>query len=209
MIRYILFDLDDTLYPADSGIMEIVRERISRFMIERLGMDEEEVVRTRQDYWRRYGTTLRGLQVNHQVDPEEYLAYVHDLPLEEHIRPNPALDRLLERLPAEKVIFTNASEEHARQVLRVLGIERHFSQVFDIRRLNWVCKPNEGAYRQVLAELDAQPKECLLVDDSPANLAVAKALGMSTVLVGNGPSDAADWVITDLLDLAEVLEGKL
>lgn len=209
MIRYILFDLDDTLYPASSGIMAVVRERIGRFMAERLRIPQEDVPRIRQSYLRRYGTTLRGLQEHHRVDPEEYLAYVHDVPLEEYIRPNPALDRMLARIPVEKVIFTNASEEHARRVLRVLGIERHFSRVFDIRRVNWLCKPDEGAYLQVLAGLDVRPEECLLVDDSPANLASAKALGMGTVLVGQGQSDAADRVIGDLLELADVAEEML
>jgi putative hydrolase of the HAD superfamily len=205
VIRYILFDLDDTLYPASSGIMEMVRERIGQFMIERVGLPAEEVPRIRQEYLRRYGTTLRGLQTHHQVDPEDYLAYVHDVPLEQYIRPNPELDCMLERIPVEKVIFTNASEEHARKVLRVLGIERHFTRVFDIRRLNWLCKPDPGAYLQVLAGLGARPEECLLVDDSIPNVASAKVLGMPAILVGPGPCDVADRVIGDLLYLADVI----
>ncbi len=209
MIRYILFDLDDTLYPADSGIMEMVRERIGQFMIERVGLPAQEVPRIRQEYLCRYGTTLRGLQTHHQVDPEDYLAYVHDVPLEQFIRPNPELDRMLERIPVEKVVFTNASEEHAREVLRVLGIERHFTRIFDIRRLNWLCKPDPGAYLQVLAGLEARPEECLLVDDSIPNAASAKALGMPTILVGSGPCDAADRVIGDLLELPEVIAEML
>jgi putative hydrolase of the HAD superfamily len=222
-MRVILFDLDNTIYPLDSGVMELISQRITRFMEEQMGLPPDEVARLRHDYWLQYGTTLRGLQIHHGVDPDEYLAYVHDIPLEEHLRPDPELDRMLTQLAPDKVIFTNATTEHARRVLRALGVERHFSRVFDIRFLDYCNKPDEDAYRRVLDELNVAAGQCLLVEDSARNIGPARALGMKTVLVGAGqadrsrgrfegssgpvgPADGADFTIPHILDLPTVVE---
>jgi putative hydrolase of the HAD superfamily len=205
-MRVILFDLDNTIYPLGSGVMELISQRISRFMAEQMGLPPDEVNRLRHDYWVQYGTTLRGLQIHHGVDPEEYLAFVHDIPVEDLLHPDPELDWMLAELAPEKTIFTNATTEHARRVLRALGVERHFSRVFDIRFLDYRSKPNEDAYRRVLDALSVAAEQCLLVEDSARNIEPARALGMKTVLVGEGPVDGADFTIPRILDLPAVVE---
>ncbi len=204
MIRFLLFDLDETLYPRRTGMFREVGERIHRYM-ERMGLPPEEVPRLRREYYTRYGTTLRGLQLHHNVNADEYLDFVHDLDVSRYLRPDPALDAALSRLPQEKVIFTNASAEYARRVLRALGVERHFSRIFGIRALRYHCKPDPLAFRIVLDALSATPTECLLIDDNPRNIRAAQAIGMPTILVGPPPED--DLVGPRIDEIAQVEEA--
>jgi len=181
----IFFDLDETLYPRCSGLMEAINERISLYMVERLGMQVQMVERLRPEYFRRYGTTMRGLAIHYGIDCDDYLAFVHDLPIEDYLKPDPDLDEALERVPWRKAVFTNASTAHARRVLAVLGVERHFERIFDVAFVDYDGKPARGAYLRVAAAMDARPAECVLVDDSVRNLTPARELGMVTVLVGD------------------------
>jgi putative hydrolase of the HAD superfamily len=206
MLRYLLFDLDETLYPSRSGLMAGIGELMSRYMEERLDMPPTEVPTLREHYYRVYGTTMRGLQIHHGIDPEDYLAYVHDLPLEDYIGPNDELDRVLAEIETEKVVFTNASAEHARRVLKVLGIGRHFSRIIDVRALGYIAKPDPAAYRRALAILGATGDECLLVDDRARNLSPAKELGMITVLVGSEKTADVDFAIGDVTEIGAVVQ---
>ncbi|MFQ6057550.1 MAG: pyrimidine 5'-nucleotidase [Anaerolineae bacterium] len=205
-MKYILLDLDDTLYPRDSGIMQRVSQLILEYMEQRLGLEPSRAADLRREYLRRYGTTMRGLQIDYEIDADDYLTYVHDFPVEDYLQPNPELDCMLGRITAEKVLFTNATAEHARRILAALGVERHFSHIFDIVSLGYVNKPDERAYQRVLKALDARPQECLLVDDAARNLGPAKAMGMTTVLIGTQNSQDADFVIEDILKLGQVVE---
>ncbi len=184
MLRYALFDLDNTLYPADAGVWGAISERINLFMTERLRLPPAEAVVRRRSYLHAFGTTLNGLRQDFGVDAMEYLAFVHDLPLDRYLHPAPALDAMLARLPLVKVIFTNADERHAGRVLDCLGIRRHFARIIDIVALDFVNKPEPAAYRGALQLLGANAAECVFVDDMPSNLLPAHDLGMCTVLVG-------------------------
>ena len=147
-MRYstILFDLDDTLYPATSGLWPTLKSRMSRYMVKRMGIPEADVPRLRETYFRTYGTTLRGLQANHKIDVEDYLAYVHDVRLEEYIHPDPVQQAVLAALPTHNLILTNADANHARRVLRTLEIEQYFADVIDINRMEPHCKPSPEAF---------------------------------------------------------------
>jgi putative hydrolase of the HAD superfamily len=207
ILKYILFDLDETLYPSRSGLMARISELMSRYMEERLGMPPTEVSSRRKHYYRTYGTTLRGLQIHHRVDPEDYLAYVHDIPLEDYIDPNDELDRVLSEIEIDKVVFTNASVEHARRVLTILGIERHFSHIIDVRAVDYVAKPDPAAYQRALEILGVEGDECLIVDDRDRNLTPAKELGMTTVLVGSKKTADVDFVIGEVKEIGEVMQS--
>lgn len=208
MIRIALFDLDDTLYPRGLGIMDEIRTLILTFILTRLNLTPEEADELRQRYLDQYGTTMRGLQINYQIDPEDYLACVHDIPLQEFLEPNPRLDAVLAAITQEKVVFTNASREHAERVLGILGIGHHFTRIVDVRDLHFESKPQPAAYRRVCDIVGVPPDECLLVEDNVRNLAPAKDLGMATVLVGDGQdhSDhAVDYAITRIEQIGQVL----
>ncbi len=208
MIHTILFDLDETLYPRHSGIMEEIRRLMLGYLRTHFDLSLEEADELRRKYFLAYGTTLRGLQINHQIDPEGFLDYVHDIPLHQHLQPNPQLDAILASLPQDKVIFTNASREHAERVLDVLGIRRHFDRIVDVRDMDFESKPQPGAYERICALLEVQPEECVLVEDNIHNLPPAKAIGMATVLVRDGsmPVDgSADYVIAQVEEIGDVM----
>jgi len=206
MIKYILFDLDDTLYSAETGLMAAIGQRIHQYIQERVGLDPVAARDLRRHYLQTYGTTLKGLQVHYNVDTEEYLSYVHDVPLGDYLKPDEALDKVLTKIQAEKIVFTNATTEHARRVLRFLGVEHHFNCIVDLRATNYQNKPQPGAYRYILDILGARPEECLMVEDSVRNLRPAKELGMITVLVNGSGVDGVDFAIDDVTHLGEVFK---
>ena len=208
MIRTILFDLDDTVYPRSTGIMGEIRRLILDFVQTRLDLPEEEADALRERYLQTYGTTMRGLQVNHQIDPDDYLHHVHEIPLHEYLRSNPELDAILAAAPQEMVIFTNASREHAERVLDVLGIRQHFSRIVDVRDMEYESKPRPSAYVRICELLGVEPEECMLVEDNARNLYPAKEIGMSTVLVGDG-SRSQDRCVDYAIDRIEQLGSVL
>jgi putative hydrolase of the HAD superfamily len=209
LYRYLIFDLDETLYPRDAGLMQEIARLITRYMIERMGFAPEAARAKRKRYYQTYGTSLRGLLVEETVDADDYLRFVHDIDLSKFIGPNAALDAMLRRIPLTKVIFTNASHEHAQRVLSILGVAEHFSIVVDIRDTQFVNKPDTAAYQLMLAKIDARPEACILVEDNPRNLLPAKALGMKTILVDHAVCDEVDYCVKDLLDVEDVVRSLL
>lgn len=205
-LSVLFFDLDDTLYSNSNGLWEAIRGRMTDYLSDPLGFPQDEIQYIRRHYFETYGTTLRGLQVNHSVDADEYLAYVHDLPLEEYISPDLELRKMLGSLPQRKWIFTNADADHAKRVLRTLGLEGCFTGIIDVRALDFLCKPEKEAYQRALMLADnASPANCVLFEDSLRNLAPASESGFTTVLVGTGVKHAeADYSIKNLLDLPQV-----
>ncbi|HJW90769.1 MAG TPA: pyrimidine 5'-nucleotidase [Anaerolineales bacterium] len=206
-ITTLFCDLDDTLYPNTNGLWGAIRERMNAYLSARLGFSELEILQRRRGYFETYGTTLRGLQLHHQVDAEDFLAFVHDLPLENYLSPDPGVRSLLLSLPQNKWIFTNADADHARRVLARLNLSDCFAGIIDILALGYICKPMEQAYRLAL-ELagETEPENCVMLDDSPRNLAPAHHMGFTTILVGvNGPDPAACFSIPGLIQLPRIL----
>jgi putative hydrolase of the HAD superfamily len=207
VIRFLLLDLDNTLYQSDSGLWEAIGHRINQYMIERLGFHPDEVKERRDAYLHLFGTTLNALRHYYHVDADDFLKYVHDIPLELYLPKNPELDSLLARLPQRKVIFTNADAPHAERVLGQLGIRRHFDQIFDIHGMDFICKPDPRAYERVLEAVGVRPDECVFADDSLQNLVPAKVMGMTTILVGPETDAAgADFCIRNILEMEALLK---
>ena len=208
-ISVVLFDLDNTLYPASSGMMQSVDTRITDYIQNLLGLDPTEAWELRRRYFLDYGTTLHGLQQHHNVDIDDYLAYVHDLALESLLASDAELDHLLGQVGALKAIFTNSPTEHARRVLGALGISHHFAQVFDIRFFEFSPKPHPLGYQRALDVLGVSGGQTLLVEDTLKNLAPARDLGMRTILVGPEPvgevARLADYVVPDILAALRVV----
>ena len=205
-IRYLLFDLDETLYPRDAGVMQEIGRLIRRYIVQEYGATPEEADALARRYHQEYGTSMRGLLLNNHLDVDRFLAYVHDFPLD-LLQPNRALDALLARLPGEKVIFTNADQPHAERVLQRLGIRQHFSRIVDVVANGYIPKPHPAAYTNCLRLLNARADECVLIEDTGRNLAPAKQLGMTTVLVDGNPDDPADSKIPTILELGPVVEA--
>ncbi|HVN53604.1 MAG TPA: pyrimidine 5'-nucleotidase [Anaerolineaceae bacterium] len=206
-ISTLFFDLDDTLYPPTTGIWSLIRQRMDLYMAEKLSIDPLVIPGLRRHLFETYGTTMRGLQVTYHIDETEYLAYVHDVQVEQRLQPDLKLRAMLLSLPYRRLIFTNSDQNHAGRVLRCLGIEDCFEQVIDIRLVAPSCKPQPEAYLLALnCAGENDPRSCLLADDSPRNLATARALGFITVQIGGEPaSPPFDAHVQSVLDLPQAL----
>jgi putative hydrolase of the HAD superfamily len=177
-----IFDLDNTLYPAECNLFAQVDQRMGTFIAEFLGVDLAEARRVQKDYYYKYGTTLAGLMREHNLTPERFLDYVHDIDLAP-VCEAPELGEALDRLPGKKYIFTNGSRRHAERVAQKLGVLHHFDDLFDIAACNYIPKPSADAYNAFLRAHGVEPKAAAMFEDLPHNLESPHALGMATVLV--------------------------
>lgn len=216
-LEFILFDLDQTLYPRESGLQQEVGRRIQTWLRDHLALTWDEAGRLRRDYFIRYGTTLNGLIVEKDIDPRDYLTFVHDIPVETYLKPDPALATMLAALPLRRAVYTNATQEYSWRVLGVLSVGDCFERVIGIEDVGLRNKLYREAYEHALALLGAQGHKCIMVEDSTRNLRAAKALGLTTMLVGQdgarGLSEVADenvdFVLENVLDVGRVVSGLL
>ena len=177
-----IFDLDNTLYPHNVNLWQQVDERIRDYIADFLKVTHEEAFRLQKDYYKRYGTSMRGMMTEHGMRPDDFLDFVHQIdhsPLE----PNPALGDAIEKIPGRKVILTNGTRRHAEAVLARLEIERHFQDVFVIIAAELEPKPSPQTYDRFLEALKIEAATAAMFEDLARNLAVPHALGMTTVLV--------------------------
>ena len=190
-----VFDLDNTLYPHHVNLWQQVDARIGEFVSAWLKVSREEARRIQKDYYRRFGTTMRGMMTLHGVRADDYLAYVHKIdhsPLE----PNPAMGAAIAELPGRKLILTNGSVEHVDKVLERLGLTSHFDAVFDIIAAELEPKPAPRTYRKFLDLHRVDPAKSAMFEDLARNLVVPHELGMTTVLVvpdGSKEVVREDW----------------
>lgn len=177
-----IFDLDNTLYPAECNLFAQVDQRMCEFISGYLQVPVEEARRLQKGYYLDYGTTLAGLMSRHGLEPSEFLDYVHDIDFS--VLPEaPDLGRALDRLPGEKFIFTNGTAVYAKKVAGKLGVLERFSGVFDIAGAGYVPKPQTAAYESFLKAHGVAPHRAAMFEDLPHNLEAPHALGMATVLV--------------------------
>ncbi len=177
-----VFDLDNTLYPHHVNLWQQVDERIRDYIADFLKVTHEEAFRLQKDYYKRYGTSMRGLMTEHGMKPDDFLDFVHQVdhsPLE----PNPALGTAIEKLAGRKLILTNGTRRHADAVLARLGLGAHFDDVFDIVAAELEPKPSARTYDRFLAAHGVDAGKAAMFEDLARNLAVPHALGMTTVLV--------------------------
>jgi putative hydrolase of the HAD superfamily len=200
----IFFDLDDTLYPPTTGLWDLIGERIDLFIQNKVGVPPEETIPLRKRLFETYGTTLRGLVSEFGIDEEEYLSFVHDVPVDQILKPDPILRSLLLSIAYRKIIFTNADRFYTRRVIHALGLDGCFSQIIDILDILPDCKPQETAFVKAMSLAGlASPENIILIDDTPKNLETASLMGFFTILVGNkspvGRIDRQIPVIQDFL----------
>jgi len=204
-ISTFLIDLDDTVYPANMQVWQLVMKRMYTYMHTHLGIPAEEVPTMRDRLFNRYGTTLRGLQIERGIDAKAYLDYVHDVDLSGILTPDPALRAALDRITLPKIIFTNACESHAHNVLGCMELNHCFDAIIDVMAVQPYCKPEPEAYHIALQLAGSpDPREVLMVDDRSENLAAAAKLGIQTILVSDQPQDGFR-VIQRLAQLPDLL----
>ncbi|MBN2043568.1 MAG: pyrimidine 5'-nucleotidase [Anaerolineales bacterium] len=203
----LFLDLDGTVYDKHNGMWEEMSARIDNYFREVLGLPEEQILPTRDRYYAQYGSTLRGIQLNYEIDPEDYLAYVHGIDLNKYLSPKPCMREMLTSLPYPKWIFTNSDRNHASRVLKILGIEDLFAGILDVWEMSHIPKPDPRTYRHAIkAAGNPDPSTCVFVDDTLKNLAPAKAMGWHTVWVDSFTLDpSAEYSIPALKYLPEVI----
>ena len=183
-----IFDLDNTLYPLSCNLFSQVEERMAAFISAELDINYDEAHRIRRDFFTRHGTTLRGLMMDHGVEPNRFLDYVHEIDLS-GVPANPALVAAINRLPGRKLVFTNATVRHAERVMARIGLTGHIEAIYDIVASDYLPKPHPNAYATMLRGLAVAPETSLFVEDMARNLEPAAALGMTTAWV----KSPLDW----------------
>lgn len=177
-----VFDLDNTLYPAECNLFAQIDARMTDFIIATMSIDRDEARRLQKLYYVKYGTTLAGLMAEHGVSPDAFLAHVHDI--DHSVVPrNDPLRAAIAALPGRRYIFTNGSVSHAEKTLAQIGLTGLFDDIFDVRAAEWTPKPHRSAYERFLGATRIAPRQSAMFEDLAHNLEAAHALGMTTVLV--------------------------
>jgi len=208
-----IFDLDNCLYPASTGLFELIDQRMGGYIERLLGCDPVEARRVQKCHFHEHGTTLAGLMAEHDVDPHDFLGHVHDIALD-RIVPDERLAAGLARLPGRKFVFTNGDAPYALRVLAAIGVDGHFDGLHDIHASEYKPKPDPHGYALLCRRFAIDPAHALMVEDMAGNLRSAKALGMTTVWVDNGSergAHGADSAFIDhtIADVGEWLETIL
>jgi putative hydrolase of the HAD superfamily len=211
-----IFDLDNTLYPARCDLFELIDERMGLYVAQLHGVDALEARRIQKAHFHEHGTTLSGLMTTHEIDPHEFLGFVHDIPLD-RLTPNPALAASLAALPGRKLVFTNGDADYAARVLAALGLADSFDGLHDIHASRYRPKPDPACYAAMIEALDVNPRTALFAEDMVRNLVPAKALGMATLWVNNGSEQCegaetrhfVDFEVENVSDWLAEITGEL
>ena len=186
-----IFDLDNTLYSADSGIFQQVHKLMGKFIVEHLNVNINEAKNIQRKYYKKHGTTLRGLMDNHGIDPDSFLEEVHKLDYS-IVSPNLKLAKNLENLNGKKFIFTNANKKHADIILDKLQITNLFEGIFDIKMANYIPKPEIQTYEKLIETYNINPNKTIMFDDIAKNLVPASKKGFTTVWINVGHENFSD-----------------
>ena len=183
-----IFDLDNTLYPARCNLFAEAEQRMAAFIVEELGLTLDEAHALRRRFFLDHGTTLRGLMLEHGIEPRRFLDYVHEIDLSP-VAPDPVLAEAIAALPGRKFVFTNGTEDYARRILARIGLTGHFVGIHDIVACDYLPKPDPSGYCALIERHGIDPYRALMVEDMARNLPPAAALGMTTAWVIGG----SDW----------------
>jgi putative hydrolase of the HAD superfamily len=184
-----VFDLDQTLYPPQARLFDLIEVRMTAWVMQAIGVDRAEADRLRQHYWHTYGTTLAGLMREHGVDPAPYLTDVHDIPMD-RLTPDPALAAAIRALPGRRIVYTNGCAPYAERVLEARGLTGLFDAIYGVEHAGFLPKPERGAFDAVFAQDNLHPPTAAMFEDDARNLAVPHDLGMRTVHVAPARADA-------------------
>lgn len=202
-----LFDLDNTLYPEESGFMRLVEARMTDFVQQVTGLPRDEAYVLQKKYYAEHGLTLTGLIRHHGADPKDFFALHHDLSLDA-LAHDPELLVALAKLPGRRFVFTNADDRHAERVLAHLGLAELFDDVFHIHSFGYAPKPDPLGFQRMIDAHGLNPRATAFFEDSERNLKPAHDLGMTTVLVGaHAPASSAPFVHHKTEKLAPFLTG--
>jgi putative hydrolase of the HAD superfamily len=206
-VRSWIFDLDNTLYPPESQFMRLVEQRINDYVVRTSGLPAPEALTLQRGYLKDYGTSLAGLMAHYRIDPQDFLAEVHDVPLD-LLRPNAGLRAGLERLKGPRIVFTNGSAGHAKRVLERLALSDLFDGVFALEDADLIPKPDPRTFARMTERFGVDATSAAFFEDTVRNLKPAKAIGMTTVLVGAAAIASPDAASADYIDFRAAALGS-
>jgi len=177
-----VFDLDNTLYPPEARLFDLIEVRMTNWVMNAIGVDRAEADRLRTSYWHTYGTTLAGLMREHGVDPAPYLEDVHDIAMDSLI-PDPYLAAQIRALPGRRIVYTNGCAPYAERVLAARGLDGLFDAIYGVEHADFLPKPERGAFDKIFAQDNLTPQTAAMFEDDARNLQVPHDLGMRTVHV--------------------------
>jgi putative hydrolase of the HAD superfamily len=199
LIKFWIFDLDNTLYSAKTKVFEQIDKKMSKYISEKLNVDLNEAKKIQKNYFQEYNTTLNGMVKNHEIDPDEFLEFVHDIDLG-FLKKDLKLAKEIEKLDGKKVIFTNGSKKHAQNVTKKIGIDQYFNDIFDIANADFIPKPSIEPYKKLVEKHKIDPKLCVFVEDIARNLKPAYEMGMKTVWIINDEKWAKEFSDGNFID---------
>lgn len=204
----LFFDLDGTLYPHGSGIWTAISVRMNTYMHEKLGIPVDEVSAIREEYFHKFGTTLRGVQNNYEIDSDEYLNYVHDIPVHEFLKRDEKLLQILKSNKLPKWIVTNSDQNHSERVLSALGIANQFEGIIGMRKTNFIPKPNLSFF-EAASKISGfnNPQSIVFFDDIPKNIVAGNKYGYKSVIVGKNGTKEYKYHIDSIHDFPKTLEA--
>jgi len=185
-----VFDLDNTLYSPTVRLFDQIDLRITAWVQQVTGADAQEADRLRRHYWNHYGTTLAGLMAEHHIDADAYLEDVHDISFDA-LTPDRALEAAIAALPGRKIVYTNGSAPYARRVLAARGLSDAFDAVYGVEDAGLIPKPQRSAFETIFSKDQLDPREAVMFEDDPRNLAAPKAMGMATIHVADAATHEA------------------
>ena len=183
-IKNFIFDCDGVLYDDLEGVFGQVSKRMTEYISKKLNLSLEKAKELQTNYFHKYNTSLNGLMIHHDINPQEFLKYVHDINLD-FLKKDLKLRKELLELKTKKFVFTNGSHEHASNITKTLGIKDLFDGFFDITDCNFIPKPSIEPYRKLIDKFNIKPSETVFIEDIAINLEPAKKLGMKTVWLKN------------------------
>ena len=194
-----LFDLDNTLYPASCRLFDQIDRNITNYISKYLELEWDQAYRLQKSFFRKHGTTMRGLMIEHGINPNHFLEYVHDIDLSP-VDPNPVLGKALAQLKGRKIIFTNGSVQHAENVMMRLGVRDQFEMVFDIVASDFLPKPERMVYDKLVKEHAIHSPASVMIEDMARNLKPAHQMGMTCIWVRNDNKWASETANEEHID---------
>ena len=182
--KYWIFDLDNTLYSGQTQVFSEVDKKMSAFISEKMNVDLVKAKEIQKKYFYEYGTTLSGLIKQDGIDPHDFLEFVHNIDIS-WLPKDLKLREELIKIKEKKIIFTNGSHAHVKNVTKQLGIDGLFDGAFDIVDANFTPKPHLDPYKKLIKKFDINPNQSILIEDIAHNLEQAKNLGMKTCWLEN------------------------
>ena len=189
-----IFDLDNTIYEPETKIFNQIDQKMKTFISEKISISKEEALILQKKYYKKYGTTLYGLMKNHNIDPDEFLDFVHNIDLK-NLKENPKLHKKIKALPGTKIIYTNGEKEYAKKVLNALGIRDLFIDIWDIKSSKFIPKPEIGPLKNYLFENTFKAESCVYFEDLKKNLLPGHQLGLTTIYISNETSIETDFYV--------------